>query len=154
MTAALPLETARRSTRTTPNPPALAPTGDPVQAARLPSRGLDLSRSRTHYAALDILRAYKLSGNFHANLETVLKDIGVFDKVTYQIDPSPTLSWPDRRHVVFRANENMPRDMFENIIRSIAVRIGFDEPWWSRLLRRVQATCNLPALGPTCRIRH
>src|ERR1019366_4227450 len=48
---------------------------------------LDLSASRAHDAALDILGVYKLTGNFHINLEIVLKDLAVFDKVTYEIEP-------------------------------------------------------------------
>jgi hypothetical protein len=134
-------------------PAAPAPFGDPVQAARLPSCALDLSRSRIHDAALDILKAYKLSGNFHANLDAVLKDIGIVDKVTYEVEPDPALALTDRRHVVFRLNENMPRDMFDGIIKSIADRAGFAEPWWGRLLRRVQTTLHMlpaatAAIGP------
>jgi hypothetical protein len=99
---------------------------------------LDLSKSRTHDAALDILGAYKLTGNFHVNLEIVLKNLGVFDKVTFQIEPNPRLSYdPDCRHVVFRPNENVHMDMFGEIITSIKGRIGFDAamPWWVRLFR-------------------
>ena len=36
---------------------------------------LDLSASRAHDSALEILGAYKLTGNFHINLEIVLKNI-------------------------------------------------------------------------------
>jgi hypothetical protein len=99
---------------------------------------LDLSKSRAHDAALDILGAYKLTGNFQVNLEIVLKDLGVFDKVTYQIESNPKLSYyPDCRHVVFRPNDNVHFDMFGEIITSIKVRIGFDAalPWWVRLFR-------------------
>src|SRR5712671_7045023 len=64
------------------------------------SCALDLSKSRAHDAVIQILRAYKLTGNFHVNLEIVLKDIGVFDKVTYQIERNPKLSYSqDCRHV-------------------------------------------------------
>jgi hypothetical protein len=45
---------------------------------------LDLSESRAHGCALQILRAYKLTGIFHVNCEIVLKDLAVFDKVTYE----------------------------------------------------------------------
>jgi hypothetical protein len=108
----------------------------PATRSALPSCALDLSKSRTHEAVLDILRAYKLTGNFHVNLEIVLKDIGVFDKVTYQIERNPTLSYsPDCRHVVFEPNENVLNDMFGEIIKSIKARIGFDAPWWVRLFR-------------------
>src|SRR6266436_3062538 len=100
------------------------------------SCGLDLSKSRAHDAVLGILRAYKLTGNFHVNLEIVLKDIGVFDKVTYQIERNPKLScFQDCRHVVFKPNGNVPNDMFGEIIKSIKARIGFDAPWWGRLVR-------------------
>jgi hypothetical protein len=100
------------------------------------SCALDLSRSRTHEAVLDILKAYKLSGNFHANLEAVLKDFGATDKVTYDVEPGAMLAFPDCRHVVFMPSENVPDDVFRDIIRSIEARIGFDAPWWARLFCR------------------
>ena|SRR5215831_7626398 len=91
---------------------------------------LDLSKSRANDAALDILRACKLTGNFHANLEIVIRDIGAFDKVTHQIEPNPKLPyWPDCRHVVFKPNENTPADMFGEIIKSLEAQIGFEAPW-------------------------
>jgi hypothetical protein len=100
------------------------------------SCALDLSKSLANEAALDILGAYKLTSNFHANLEIVLRDIGAFDKVTYQIQPNPKLSYsPDRRHVVFKPNETVPNDVFGEIIKSIEARIGFEAPWWVKLLR-------------------
>jgi hypothetical protein len=80
------------------------------------SCALDLSRSRTHDAVLDILKACKLSGNFHSNLETVLKDMGVFDMLSYQVEPHPALAFPDCRHVVFTLKENVPGDIFDDII--------------------------------------
>jgi hypothetical protein len=87
-----------------------------------------------HDAALDILRAYKLTGNFRVNLEIVLEDIGVFDKVTYRIESTRKLSYlRDCRQVVFEPNENIPSDMFGEIIKSIKARIGVDAPWWVRL---------------------
>ena len=108
----------------------------PAARSSSQSCALDLSKSRAHDAVLDILKAYKLTGNFHLNLEIVLKDIGVFDKVTYQIERSPKLSYgPDCQHVVFKPNENMPNDMFDEIIKSIKARIGFEAPWWVRLFR-------------------
>ncbi len=107
------------------------------------SWALDLSKSRAHEAVLDILRAYKLTGNFHVNLEIVLKDIGVFDKVTYRIERNPNLSYSqDCRHVVFKPNGNVPNDMFGDIMKSIKARIGFDAPWWVRLFR--DHTCHRP----------
>jgi hypothetical protein len=100
------------------------------------SYALDLSKWRANDAVLDILSAYKLTGNFHVNLEIVLKDMGVFDIVTYQIEQNPKLSCsPDCRHVVFKPNENIPNDMFGEVIKSIKARIGFDAPWWVRLFR-------------------
>jgi len=108
----------------------------PATRAASLSCALDLSKSRAHDAVLDILRAYKLTGNFHINLEIVLKDIGVFDKVTYQIERNPKLSYfQDCRHVVFKPNENVPTDVFGDIIKSIEARIGFESPSWARLFR-------------------
>jgi len=101
-------------------------------------RALDLSESRAHDSALGILRAYKLTGNFRVNLEIVLKDLGAFDKVTYEIEPAALLPFhSDCRHVVFRPNENVQIDKFNEIMRSITSRIGFDAtlPWWRRLFR-------------------
>src|SRR5262249_35231985 len=113
-----------------------------IPATRSASRScaLDLSKSRAHDAVLDILRAHKLTGNFHVNLEIFLKPIGVFDKVTYQIERNPKLShsW-NCRHVIFKSNDNVPRDMFVEIIKSIEARIGFDVPWWIKLFRRLNS---------------
>jgi hypothetical protein len=117
--------------------------------SRSPSCALDLSRSRTHDAALEIFKAYKLSGNFHSNLEAVLKDMGVFDMVTYRIEPSPTLAFPDCRHVVFALNDNVPGSKLDGIINSIKARIGFEAPWWGRMLRRLQP--GTAGATPMCR---
>jgi hypothetical protein len=88
---------------------------------------LDLSKSRAYDAALDILGAYKLTGNFHINLEIVLKSLGAFDKVTFEVEPKAKLPFhPDCRHVVFRPSANLPLDRFGEIICSIEARIGFD----------------------------
>jgi len=88
---------------------------------------LDLSKSQAYDAALDILGAYKLTGNFHINLESVLKSLGAFDKVTFEVEPKAKLPYhPDCRHVVFRPSANLPLDRFGEIIRSIEARIGFD----------------------------
>jgi hypothetical protein len=98
-----------------------------------PSCTLDLSKSRAYDAALEILRAYKLTGNFHVNLEIVLKDLRAFKKVTFEIEPATKLPYhPDCRHVVFRPNANVSTEQFSEIIRSITERIGFDAalPWW------------------------
>lgn len=154
---ALRRDAARYSARAMPEPVALPSDHDPLQpgtgrvtTAPRCSCTLDLSRSRTHDAALDILKAYKLSGNFHSNLEVVLKDMGVFDMVTYRIEPNPVLAFPDCRHVVFTRNDNVPGDRFDDIIRSIKARIGFEAPWWGRMLRRIQP--GAAGAAPMCRI--
>jgi hypothetical protein len=98
-----------------------------------PSCTLHLSKSRACDAALEILSAYKLTGNFHVNLEIVLKSLRAFDKVTFEVEPKIKLPYhPDCRHVVFRPSTNLPLDRFSEIIRSIEARIGFDvaPPWW------------------------
>ena len=111
-----------------------------LAASRSSSRScvLDLSKSRANDAVLEILGAYKLTGNFHLNLEIILKNIGVFDKVTYRIEPNPKRSFStDRRYVVFEPNENVSSDLFGEIIDSIKARIGFDGRWWAKLFRRL-----------------
>ena len=97
---------------------------------------LNLSAARTHDAALDILGAYKLTGNFHFNLEIVLKALGAFDKVAYEIQPETLLPFrSDCRHVVFWPAGDVPTDRFSEIMRTITGRIGSDttSPWWARL---------------------
>jgi hypothetical protein len=96
---------------------------------------VDLSESRAYDSALEILGAYKLTGNFPIDLQIVLKDLGVLDKITYEIEPKSPLS--DSRHVVFRSNDNVHMDRFIEIMRSIEAQIGFDAtlPWWVRLFR-------------------
>jgi hypothetical protein len=99
---------------------------------------LDLSESRAYDDALEVLGAYKLTGNFDVNLEIVLKNLGVLDKITYEIEPKSSLPYyPDCRHVVFRPTRNVHPDRFGNVVRSIKDRIGFDAtlPWWGRLFR-------------------
>jgi hypothetical protein len=112
-------------------------TGPPSPSLSPPPCTLDLSASRAHDCALDILGAYKLTGNFYVNLEIILKDLDAFDKVTYEIEPE-TLSpfHSDCRHVEFSPGEDVPTDRFNQIMRSLAGRIGFDAtlPWWRRLL--------------------
>jgi hypothetical protein len=54
---------------------------------------LNLSASRAYDSALEILGAYKLTGNFHINLEIILKDIDAFDKVTFEIEPRSPLPY-------------------------------------------------------------
>jgi len=117
---------------------AKAETEPPSTRSSSLSRTLDLSASRAHDSALDILGAYKLTGNFHINLEIVLKDLGAFDKVSYEIEPGTLLPFrSDCRHVVFWPNGDVQLDRFSEIMRSITGRIGFDAtlPWWGRLFR-------------------
>jgi hypothetical protein len=104
------------------------------------SRTFDLSSSRTYDSALDILGAYKLTGNFHINLEIVLKHLGAFDEVRYEIEAETLLPFrSDRRRVVFWPNEDISTDRFSEIMRSLTSRIGFDArlPWWSGQLSKV-----------------
>src|SRR6202451_3974433 len=93
---------------------------------------LDLSELRTYDAALETLGAYKLTGNFPTELEIVLKDLRVLDKVTFDIKPKSPLS--DCRHVEFRPTDKVHRDRFIEIMRTIKQRIGCDptQPWWVR----------------------
>jgi hypothetical protein len=89
--------------------------------------------------ALDILSAYKLTGNFHINLEIVLKDLGAFDKVAYKIESETLLPFRlDRRQVAFWPNKNVPMERFDEIMRSLTGRIGFDAtpPWWRIVVGR------------------
>jgi hypothetical protein len=53
-------------------------------------RTLNLSASRAYDCAIEILGAYKLTGNFHVNPEIVLKDIDALDKVTFEVEPGST----------------------------------------------------------------
>jgi hypothetical protein len=74
---------------------------------------LDLSESRAYDCALEILEAHKLTGNFHVNLEIVVKHLGAYDKVTFEIEPKSYLVHnPSRRHVdvavIFRAIDHNP----------------------------------------------
>jgi hypothetical protein len=99
------------------------------------SRTLEISELRTYDAALDTLGAYKLTGNFHAELEIVLKDMRVLDKVAFDIKPKTLLS--DCRHVEFRPVERVRASHFAEIMRAIRNRIGSDttQPWWVRLFQ-------------------
>jgi len=96
---------------------------------------LEISESRTYDAALETLGAYELTGNFPTELEIVLKDLRVLDKVVFYIKPKSLLL--DTRHVVFRPADNIHLDEFAAIMRSIAKRIGSDpaHPWWVRLFQ-------------------
>jgi hypothetical protein len=96
---------------------------------------LELSESRTYDAALETLGAYKLTGNFSVDLEIVLKDLRVLDKVTFEIKPKTLLS--DTRQVRFRPTDKVHLDRFDDIVRSVKSRIGADptRPWWVRLFQ-------------------
>ena len=125
-----------------------AETEPPSTRSSLLSRTLDLSTSLAHDCALDILAAYKLTGNFHINLEIVLKDLGAFDKVTYEIEPETLVPFrSDCRHVAFRPNRDVHMDRFNEIMRSITERIGFDAtlPWWRRLFRQLNLRSVIPS---------
>lgn len=99
------------------------------------SQTLELSEVRTYDAALETLGAYKLTGNFPTELEIVLKDLRVLDKVTFDIKPKSPLS--DCRHVEFRPTDKIHRDRFVEIMRTVSKRIGADlaQPWWMRLFQ-------------------
>ena len=99
------------------------------------SQTLELSALRTYDAALETLGAYKLTGNFPTELEIVLKDLRVFDKVTFDIKPKSPLS--DCRHVEFRPTDKVHRDRFDEIMGTVGKRLGADstQSWWSRLFQ-------------------
>ena len=99
------------------------------------SQTLELSEVRTYDAALETLGAYKLTGNFPTELEIVLKDLRVLDKVTFDIKPKSPLS--DCRHVEFRPTDRVHSDRFIEIMRMVKKRIGSDatRPWWARLFQ-------------------
>ena len=107
-----------------------------VEDNRAITQMLDLSTSRAYDSALEMLGAYKLTGNFHINLEIVLKHIDAFDKVTFEVEPRSQLTYrTDCRHVLFRPRKNVPIGQFSEVIRSIKGRIGFDATihWWARV---------------------
>jgi hypothetical protein len=92
-----------------------------------PCATLELSKSRAYDAALEILGAYKLTGNFHVNLEIVLGALGARNEVTFEVRPATTLPYhPDYRHVDFRTNANVSPDRFREIIRFVEARLAFD----------------------------
>jgi hypothetical protein len=96
---------------------------------------LDLSESRTYDCALEIRRAYKLTGNFSVDLQIVLEDLGLLDKVNFEIKPKSLLS--DCRQVEFRPKHHVHNDRFGEIMRSIRDRVGSDPTpsLWARLFR-------------------
>jgi hypothetical protein len=99
------------------------------------SQTLELSELRTYDAALETLGAYKLTGNFPTELEIVLKNLRVLDKVTFDIKPKSALS--DCRLVEFRPTEKVHGDRFVEIMRTVKRRIEADstQPWWARLFQ-------------------
>jgi hypothetical protein len=99
------------------------------------SQTLELSELRTYDAALETLGAYKLTGHFPTELEIVLRDLRVLDKVSFDIKPKSPLS--DCRHVDFRPTDKVHRDRFVEIMRTVRKRIGADstQPWWMRLFQ-------------------
>jgi hypothetical protein len=92
---------------------------------------LELSQSRVYDYALNILDAYKLSGNFTVDLEIVLKDLGVFDDVTFAIKPKSFLS--DCRYVEFFPKTRIHTARFGQIVRTIESCVGYETGLWKRL---------------------
>jgi hypothetical protein len=117
---------ARAAFRSADRPTRSRPAVVPARSLS-PSATLDLSKSRAYDAALEILGAYKLTGNFHVNLEIVLGALGARNEVTFEVRPGLTCH-PDCRHVELRANANVSADRFREIIRSVGVRLAFDAP--------------------------
>jgi hypothetical protein len=76
--------------------------------------------------------------NFHINLEIILKHLGVFDEIAFEIAPISKLPYhPDCRHVTFRASKNVGMDRFTEIIRCLDAWIGFNSRhWWFGSPRR------------------
>jgi hypothetical protein len=67
-----------------------------------------------------------LTGNFHVNLEIVLRDLGVLDEVEFEITPKYPLSFGSEcRRVTFRPKSGIPATRFAAIVRAINDRIGF-----------------------------
>src|ERR1700722_8995239 len=99
------------------------------------SQTLELSELRTYDAALETLGAYKLTGHFPTELEIVLKDLRVLDKITFDIKPKSPLS--DCRHVEFRPTDRVHQNRFIEIMRIVKKRIGADstQSWWVRLFQ-------------------
>jgi hypothetical protein len=95
---------------------------------------LEISESRTYDCALEILGAYKLTGNFPLDLEIVLKNLGVLGQVSFEIKPKSIFS--DCRRVEFLAGGKIDPDQFRDILRRIESRIGSDSTplSWKRLL--------------------
>ena len=96
---------------------------------------LEISASRTYDCALEILGAYKLTGNFQLDLEIVLKSLGVLGQVTFEVKPKSIFS--DCRRVEFLAGANIDADRFRDILSRIERLIGCDPTplTWKRLLQ-------------------
>src|SRR5580658_529858 len=102
-----------------------------VSYGRNVSHTLDLSESRTYDCALEILGAYKLTGNFPLDLKIVLKDLGVLGRVSFDIKPKSIFS--ECRRVEFFTGDNVDPDQFRDILRRIESRIGSDSTLaWKR----------------------
>lgn len=106
-----------------------------VADSRNISQTLELSELRTYDAVLETLGAYKLTGHFPTELEIVLKDLRVLDKVTFDIKPKSPLS--DCRHVEFRPTDKVHGDRFIEAMRTVQKRIGAysAQSWWVRLFQ-------------------
>ena len=101
-------------------------TGMAVEGARM-EQALDVSTTAAYDCALDILKAYKLTGNLHVNLEIIINDMGASKELTFDIAPKRGLEFcRDRRRVVFRREETVSADRFSRIMRSLSDRIGLD----------------------------
>jgi hypothetical protein len=95
-------------------------------------QSLELCQTRTYDWALITLGAYKLTGNFPAELEIVLRDLRVLDEVTYKIAPKKLSSLLSSvRHVTFWANANVRDERFREIMHLINSRIGVRRRWWA-----------------------
>jgi hypothetical protein len=136
------IDAVRRSVTSTSKSSASKPSASKSSASKswaADSRNLRqtlaLSEIRTYDAACETLCAYKLTGNFPTELEIVLKDLHVLDKVTFDIKPKSPLS--DCRHVEFRPTDRVHRDRFTEIMRTVEKRIGADstQSWWVRLFQ-------------------
>ena len=100
-------------------------------------QALDVSASAAYDCALDILKAYKLTGNLHVNLEIILNDMGAAKELTFDIAPKHWLGFcRDCRRVAFRRKETVSADRFSRIMRSLSDRIGLDaeRSWWRSFL--------------------
>jgi hypothetical protein len=102
---------------------------------------LELSQSRVYDYALNILDAYKLSGNFTVDLEIVLKDLGVLGDVTFTIKPKSFLS--DCRHVEFSPKAGIRRARFGQIVGTIEGCVGYEPSLWTRLFPKRDHTSGI-----------